>query len=80
MSLQIRIGDNSEQGPRKNNEDVIGSVMPEGDQVIAKGICIAIADGVGGSSNGYEAASMTIKSLLSDYYATPDTWSVQTAL
>lgn len=80
MSLQIRIGDNSEQGPRKNNEDVIGSVIPEGDQAIAKGVCIAIADGVGGSSNGYEAASMTIKSLLSDYYATPDTWSVQTAL
>ncbi len=80
MSLQIRIGDNSEQGPRKNNEDVIGSVIPEGDQAVAKGVCIAIADGVGGSSNGYEAASMTIKSLLSDYYATPDTWSVQTAL
>ena len=80
MSLQIRIGDNSEQGPRKNNEDVIGSVIPEGDQAIEKGICIAIADGVGGSSNGYEAASMTIKSLLSDYYATPDTWSVQVAL
>jgi serine/threonine protein phosphatase PrpC len=39
-----------------------------------------VADGVGGHANGREAAEYTVRGLLSDYYATPDTWAVNKSL
>ena len=41
---------------------------------------VAVADGVGGHANGREASEYCVRGLLSDYYATPDTWSVAQAL
>ncbi|MBI3229288.1 MAG: bifunctional protein-serine/threonine kinase/phosphatase, partial [Burkholderiales bacterium] len=40
----------------------------------------ALADGVSGNAGGREAAEYSVRGLLSDYYATPDTWSVSQAL
>lgn len=45
-----------------------------------KGLLAAVADGVGGHAHGREASEYTVRGLLSDYYATPDTWSVPQAL
>ncbi|HQR51413.1 MAG TPA: bifunctional protein-serine/threonine kinase/phosphatase [Methylophilaceae bacterium] len=78
--LRLTIGERSDQGPRERNEDFYGVVTPENEQLVAKGALLAVADGVSGHSGGREAAEMSVRSLLSDYYATPDTWEVTVAL
>lgn len=80
MSLKIIIGQSSQTGPRESNEDFLGVVTPANEQLTTKGAMVAIADGVGGNAGGREAAEMTVRSVLSDYYATPDTWETHAAL
>ena len=80
MSLKIIIGQSSQTGPRESNEDFLGVVTPVNEQLAVKGAMVAIADGVGGNAGGREAAEMTVRSVLSDYYATPDTWETHAAL
>lgn len=80
MTLQMRVGQSSQAGPRERNEDYCGIVTP-GDEVLAtKGAIMVVADGVSGNAGGLEAAEMTVRSVLSDYYATPDTWEVHASL
>ncbi len=80
MSLLVRLGHASLTGPRARNEDFVGAVTPEGAELDNKGLLAALADGVGGHADGREAAEFTVRSLLCDYYATPDTWAVPKAL
>src|SRR5574343_1201885 len=80
MKLSVRIGYSSLTGPRPRNEDFCGSVTPEGTELENKGLMLAVADGVGGHANGREASEYTVRGLLSDYYATPDTWAVNKSL
>ena len=72
--LQASLGYSSLTGPRPRNEDFCGAATPEGPELDAKGILAVVADGVGGHANGREASEYTVRGLLSDYYATPDTW------
>ena len=74
MSLQFTIGQSSLTGPRPRNEDYVGVVTPEKEQLNIKGALIAVADGVSGNAGGGEASEMTMRTVTSDYYATPDTW------
>ena len=78
--LQVTIGNSSLIGPRSRNEDFFGFVTPDGQVLDTKGMLIAVADGVGGSAGGREAAEYTVRGLLADYYATSDTWAVAKAL
>lgn len=80
MSLKIAVGQCSLSGPRERNEDYYGVVTPTNEQLGIKGALVAVADGVSGNAGGREAAEMTIRSVLSDYFATPDTWEVHAAL
>lgn len=80
MTLKIRVGQSSAAGPRERNEDYCGIVTPTDEQLSSKGAILAVADGVSGNAGGLEAAEMTVRSVLSDYYATPDTWEVHAAL
>lgn len=80
MPLKISLGHASLQGSRPRNEDYVGAATPEGAELDAKGMLLAVADGVGGHANGREAAEYAVRGLLADYYATPDTWSVETSL
>lgn len=80
MPLKVDIAYASLKGPRERNEDFCGIVTPEGAELENKGLIAAIADGIGGHRGGREAAEYTVRGLLADYYATPDTWSVQRAL
>lgn len=80
MSLQVAVGHASLTGPRERNEDFCGVVTPRGAELDNKGLIAAVADGIGGHRGGREAAEYTVRGLLSDYYATPDTWSVPHAL
>lgn len=80
MPLIAQLGHASLTGPRARNEDFVGAVTPEGTELENKGLLAVIADGVGGHADGREAAEFTVRSLLCDYYATPDTWAIPHAL
>lgn len=80
MSLQFSIGQSSLTGPRPRNEDYVGIVTPVNEQLSVKGALIAVADGVSGNAGGGEAAEMTVRTVTSDYYATPETWQPLAAL
>jgi protein phosphatase len=79
-ALEITLGHASQQGLRPENEDFVGAVTPEGALLAAKGLLLAIADGVGGHAHGREAAEYSVRGLLADYFSTPDTWSVEKSL
>lgn len=80
MKLRFSSGESSVTGPRPRNEDYIGLVTPADAQLEIKGALLAVADGISGGAGGAEAAEMTIRTLCADYYATPDTWTIQHAL
>lgn len=80
MSLTISTGQSSLTGHRPRNEDYVGVVTPPRAQLNVKGAIIAVADGVSGNAGGGEAAEMTIRTVTTDYYATPDTWEPLKAL
>ncbi|MHB1232617.1 MAG: protein kinase domain-containing protein [Burkholderiales bacterium] len=80
MPLQINVGQATHIGAREHNEDYAACVTPEASVAQIKGALLAIADGVGGGAAGREAAEYTVRGVLSDYYATPDTWEVPFAL
>jgi len=77
--LQINIGYASDKGIKEDNEDFFGSLIPDGSQLVYKGIAIAIADGMSGSDAGKQASHCCVVSFLDDYYSTPDSWSVKQA-
>ncbi|NOT18471.1 MAG: bifunctional protein-serine/threonine kinase/phosphatase [Sulfuriferula sp.] len=78
--LQLVVGNATATGPRERNEDFCGLVTPAAAQLADKGALIALADGVSGGAGGREAAEYTVRGLLADYYATPDTWAVPFAV
>lgn len=80
MPLNVAVGHSSLTGPRERNEDYCGVATPEGLELENKGVIAALADGIGGHKGGREAAEYTVRGLLADYFATPDTWSIPRAI
>jgi serine/threonine protein phosphatase PrpC len=80
MPLTISIGHATRAGMRARNEDFLGMVAPDEPDLSTKGLIAAIADGVSGNEGGREASEYTVRGLLADYYATPETWPVTQAL
>lgn len=80
MPLQVDVGHSSLTGPRERNEDFCGVVTPAGQELENKGLVAALGDGLGGHKGGREASEYTVRGLLCDYYATPDTWGVHRAV
>ncbi|MBB96694.1 MAG: protein kinase [Rhodobacteraceae bacterium] len=78
-TLRITLGQWSDAGRKPDNQDFHGAVMPTGTALMLKGITLAVADGISSSRVSREAAETAVKSLLTDYYATPDAWTVRTA-
>ncbi len=77
--LQISIGSVSDKGIKPENEDFYGFLIPDDAQLTHKVIAVAIADGMSGSDDGQQASHCCVISFLSDYYSTPDSWSVKQA-
>lgn len=80
MPLILTAAHHTATGLRENNEDFVGMVTPDEPDLSTKGMIAAVADGVSGSEGGREAAEYSVRELLADYYAMPDTWPVPEAL
>ncbi len=78
-TLKVSVGAWSEKGIKDENEDCLGAKIPDEPQLTHKGIVAAIADGMSGSEAGKQASQCCIVSFLSDYYSTPDSWTVKNA-
>lgn len=75
--LKISLGQHSDKGRKSSNQDFHGACIPQEPQLSAKGIAIALADGISTSSVSQAASQATVKSLLEDYYCTSHAWSVR---
>jgi len=75
----ITAGQYSIPGAKEKNDDACGIRLPEGDVLFTKGAVAIIADGVSSAEGGREAAEACVQGYLSDYYSTPDSWTVKTA-
>lgn len=76
-SLKVRAGQFSEAGRKSANEDSCGIRIPDGTLLLTKGVAAVISDGMSGSEAGREAAEVCVLGFLSDYYSTPESWSVR---
>lgn len=77
--LAVSLGQFSSAGSKSENQDFHGALEPEGADLAAKGIAIALADGISTSRLGAQAAETAVKSFLTDYLCTSPAWSVQTS-
>jgi serine/threonine protein phosphatase PrpC/aminoglycoside phosphotransferase len=77
--LKISIGQHSDKGRKESNQDFHGAMIPEPPVLGAKGIAVALADGISSSSVGRVASESAVKGFLTDYYCTSDAWSVKTS-
>lgn len=75
----VHVEQASVAGIKANNEDCIGLRLPSAPLITYKGIAAVIADGVSAAEKGKEAAESAVQGFLSDYYSSPDSWSVKTA-
>ncbi len=75
--LSIALGQCSSAGRKAENQDFHGALLARGGPLEMKGIALAVADGVSSSARGRQAAETAVASLMTDYYSTPDAWSVR---
>ena len=78
-ALKISIGQCSEKGRKEVNQDVHGAYIPNEPQRSAKGIALALADGISSSAVSQVASQYAVAGFLEDYYCTSDAWSVKTS-
>jgi len=78
-TLKISYASECQAGGKEQNEDACGIQIPTGQTLTAKGIAIAIADGMSGSDAGREASQACTDGFLNDYFSTPDSWTVKTS-
>ncbi|GAC1334586.1 MAG: bifunctional protein-serine/threonine kinase/phosphatase [Bradyrhizobium sp.] len=77
--LQISIGQHSDKGRKTTNQDFHGALIPNQPLLALKGIAIALADGISSSNVSQVASESAVKSFLTDYYCTSESWSVKTS-
>ena len=77
--LAISIGQYSDKGRKEINQDFHGALIPEEPLLSLKGIAVLLADGISSSDVSHIASESAVKSFLTDYYCTSDTWSVKTS-
>jgi serine/threonine protein phosphatase PrpC len=76
---RVTLGQHSLAGTHAPNQDFHGAMLPQGALLAAKGIAVAIADGIGSSRVSQVASAAAVRGFLDDYYATSEAWSVRRA-
>ncbi|MDX1801442.1 MAG: bifunctional protein-serine/threonine kinase/phosphatase, partial [Marinobacter sp.] len=75
--LHVAIGQYSHPGRKAINQDFHGAVVPPEPQLSAKGVAIALADGISSSDVSQIASQAAVTSFLEDYFCTSEAWSVK---
>jgi serine/threonine protein phosphatase PrpC len=75
--LKISVGQHSDRGRKAINQDFHGVYSPKEPLLSAKGIAIALADGISSSDVSHIASEATVKGFLEDYFCTSEAWSVK---
>lgn len=75
--LQVALGQHSDKGRKEINQDFHGAVVPAEPQLTAKGIAVALADGISSSAVSQLASETAVRGFLEDYYCTSPAWSVK---
>lgn len=77
--LRISIGQHSDRGRKPVNQDFHGILVPDQPLLGLKGIAVVLSDGVSSSNVSHIASESAVKSFLTDYYCTSESWSVKTS-
>lgn len=78
-SLSVSFGGYSHAGPKARNDDAFSAYLPDTEHVQKmKGAVACIADGISVSDRSHLASQLSVTQFIDDYYATPDSWSVET--
>src|SRR4030081_4133178 len=77
--LKISVGQYSDKGRKETNQDFHGVLIPNEPLLSLKGIAIVLADGISSSNLSRVASESAVKSFLTDYYCTSESWSVKTS-
>jgi serine/threonine protein phosphatase PrpC/predicted Ser/Thr protein kinase len=77
--LRISVGQHSDKGRKETNQDFHGILIPTEPLLSLKGIAVVLADGISSSSVSQVASESAVKSFLTDYYCTSESWSVKTS-
>jgi serine/threonine protein phosphatase PrpC len=77
--LRISLGHHSDKGRKPANQDFHGALIPDEPLLSLKGIAIVICDGVSSSDVSHLASESAVRSFLTDYYCTSESWSVKTS-
>ena len=77
--MKVTLGQHSLAKQGGVNQDFHGAMLPTGHLRAARGIALAVADGIGSSRVSQVASSAAVRGFLEDYYATPDAWPVRRA-
>ncbi len=76
-ALKVSVGQHSDKGRKEVNQDFHGVLIPHEPMLSAKGIVIALADGISSSEVSQVAAEFSVRAFLDDYYCTSEAWSVK---
>jgi serine/threonine protein kinase/serine/threonine protein phosphatase PrpC len=77
--LSIDVAQLSDKGRKEINQDFHAAYIPQEPQLSAKGIAVALADGISSSTVSQEASEAAVKGFLDDYFCTSEAWSVKTS-
>ncbi|MEJ2346508.1 MAG: bifunctional protein-serine/threonine kinase/phosphatase [Gammaproteobacteria bacterium] len=75
--LRISVGQHSDKGRKETNQDFPGFSVPLEPQLTTKGVAFCLADGISSSNVSQIASQAAVNGFLTDYYCTPDAWSVK---
>src|SRR6478752_4421432 len=77
--LQISVGQHSDKGRKPINQDFHGVLVPDEPMLSLKGIAAVLADGISSSTVSQISSESAVKSFLTDYYCTSESWTVKTS-
>lgn len=75
--MKVSIGQHSDKGRKPVNQDFYGASSPTEPLLSAKGIAVALADGISSSDVSQVASEFAVMGFLDDYYCTSQAWSVK---
>lgn len=78
--LQVSIGQCSDPGRKKINQDFHGALVPKEPLLSSKGVALCLADGISSSDVSQYASEAAVTGFLNDYYSTSESWSVKTSV